>query len=80
MLTELKFHKTLEKIQGTPRTKGKYSGLDLNTLVQKSGSPVEIVRKVLISKLTRFTPLICVEKRRKREGVSLHKALDQRRD
>ena len=80
MLTELKFHKTLEKIQGTPLSESKYSGLDLNTLVQKSGSPVEIVRKVLISKLTRFTPLICVEKRRKREGVSLHKALDQRRD
>ena len=80
LLTELKFHKTLEKIQGTSQSKSKYSGLDLNTLVQKSGSPVEIVRKVLISKLTRFTPLICVEKRRKREGFSLHKDLDQRRD
>jgi len=42
---ELKFHKTLEKKQGTSKRDSMYKQLDLNTLVERTGSPVEIVIK-----------------------------------
>ena len=43
---ELKFQKILEQKQGTSKRDSLYKQLDLNTLVDRSGSPVEIVIKV----------------------------------
>ena len=43
---ELKFHRTLEEKEGKSKKDSLYKQLDLNTLVERSGSPIEIVIKV----------------------------------
>lgn len=69
---ELKFYKMLEKKAGTSKRDSLYKQLDLNTLVERTGSPVEIVIKVFLILIslcsTCKTP---PEKRREREGGSL---------
>lgn len=45
---ELKFQKQLAKKQGTSKLDSLYKQNDLDTLVERTGVPVEIVIKVLV--------------------------------
>ena len=50
MANELQFQRALEMKEGVSNKDAKYMKLDLNKLVERSGSPIEIVIKVFNSK------------------------------
>ena len=46
---ELEFHRALERKNGTTPRNSLYAQLDINELVEKSGSPVEVIVKVQLT-------------------------------
>ena len=46
---ELQFHRAVERKNGTSKKNSLYARLDINTLVEKTGSPVEVIIKVRLT-------------------------------
>ena len=49
MARELQFHRELERKNGTSRPNSLYLQFDINKLVERSGSPVEVIVKVQLT-------------------------------
>ena len=63
---ELQFHKELERKNGTSRPNSLYLQFDINKLVEKSGSPVEVIVKVRLTFI--FFPVFLLQIQQRKGG------------
>ena len=66
MARELKFHRAVERKNGTSKKNSLYARLDINTLVEKTGSPVEVVIKVRLTFI--FFPVFLLQIQQRKGG------------
>ena len=66
MARELKFHRAVERKNGTKQTNSLYYQHDINTLVEKTGGPVEVIHKVRLTFI--FYPVFLLQIQQRKGG------------